>query len=311
MLLIITLVLSTCPFAVLAKENSPPPLVSYVKNGKVVKITGEITADGYRFNSQSKKTINLATLQWPPYIGEHLCNKGWVFQYAVALLAQKGYQINIHFYPWARAVRLVELGAMDILFPEYFIEANAPSDNIKGKSRRDLLELSKPYPGGEISFLKRKKEQDNFQGKLKNLIGEKIGVVRGYQNTPEFDAMMDAGLFDIVETVDDLQLMKMLAAKRVNLIIGDPLVLRHTVEHSSLSRQDKESILQETANVLPSLQYNHLYFAVSKKAENWQQLLVDLNQGIAAFEQSGETQRIVSNASHCFQSKLFLPGPKN
>lgn len=299
LLLIIILVLSTSPFAVLAEENLPPPLVSYVKDGKVINIAGKITADGYRFNSRSKKVINLATLQWPPYIGEMLCNKGWVFQYAVALLVQKGYQVNIHFYPWARAVRLVELGAMDILFPEYFIEDNAPSDNIKGKNRRDLLELSKPYPGGEISFLKRKAEQDNFLGKLENLVGEKIGVVRGYQNTPEFDAMMDAGLFDIVETVDDLQLMKMLAAKRVNLIVGDPLVLRHTVAHSSLSQQDKELILQETTNVLPSLQYNHLYFAVSKKAENWQQLLVDLNQAITAFEQSGETDRIISNSSHC------------
>ncbi|WDE01786.1 transporter substrate-binding domain-containing protein [Thalassomonas actiniarum] len=292
--------LSTSQFPVLAEESLPPPLVSYVENGTVVNITGEITTDGYRFNSRSKKTVNLATLQWPPYIGENLCNKGWVFQYAVALLVQKGYQVNIHFYPWARAVRLVELGAMDILFPEYFIESNAPSDNIKGTSRRDLLELSKPYPGGEISFLKRKAEQDKFQGKLKNLVGEKIGVVRGYQNTPEFDAMMDAGLFDIIETVDDLQLMKMLAAKRVNLIIGDPLVLRHTVKHSSLPQQDKALILQETANVLPSLQYNHLYFAVSKKAEDWQQLLADLNLGITAFAQSGETRRIISNGSHCF-----------
>ncbi|WP_281556351.1 transporter substrate-binding domain-containing protein [Thalassomonas sp. RHCl1] len=300
LLLIITLVLGTSQFAVLAEENLPPPLVSYVEDGAVVNITGEITTDGYRFNARSKKTVHLATLQWPPYIGENLCNKGWVFQYAVALLVQKGYQVNVHFYPWARAVRLVELGAMDILFPEYFIENNAPSDNIKGTSRRDLLELSKPYPGGEISFLKRKAEQDKFQGKLKNLIGEKIGVVRGYQNTPEFDAMMDAGLFDIIETVDDLQLMKMLAAKRVNLIIGDPLVLRHTIKHSSLSQQDKELILQKTTNVLPSLQYNHLYFAVSKKAENWQQLLVDLNLGITAFEQSGETSRIISNGSHCF-----------
>ena len=299
LVLIIILLFSTSISAVLAEENLRAPVVSYFENGKIITIAGEKTLDGYRFNANSKKTINLATLQWPPYIGEKLCNKGWVFQYAVALLVRKDYQVNIHFYPWARAVRLVELGAMDILFPEYFIEPTAPSDNIQGESRRELLELSKPYPGGEISFLKRKAEPDNYRGKLNNLLGEKIGVVRGYQNTPEFDAMMDAGLFDIIETVDDLQLMKMLAAKRVNLIIGDPRVLRHTVEHSSLPRQDKAFILQETTNVFPSLQYNHLYFAVSKKAENWQQLLIDLNQGISLFEQSGETKRIISKGHHC------------
>ncbi|WDE08363.1 transporter substrate-binding domain-containing protein [Thalassomonas viridans] len=305
MLLIIPLLFIASVSTALAEESFHPLTVSYVENGETIKVKGTVTADGYHFNSQSKKTISLATLQWPPYIGESLCNKGWVFQHAVALLVRKGYRVNVHFFPWARAVRLVELGVMDILFPEYFIENTAPSDNIKGKRRRELLELSDPYPGGEISFLKRKAEQDNYQGNLENLIGEKIGVVRGYQNTPEFDAMMDAGLFDISESVDDLQLMKMLAAKRVNLIIGDPLVLRYTVEHSKLPEQDKAFILQETANVLPSLQYNHLYFAVSKKSKNWQQLLTDLNQGIAAFAQSGETSRIIKNGENCFNPNQF------
>ena len=139
-------------FATSISADTRLPVVRYLDNGQIKSITGEKAVDGYRFNTQANKTINLATLQWPPYIGDNLCNKGWVFQFAVALLVKKGYQVNIHFYPWARAVRLVELGVMDILFPEYFIESGAPSDNVQGQSRRHLLALSKRYPGGEISF---------------------------------------------------------------------------------------------------------------------------------------------------------------
>lgn len=37
-----------------------------------------------------------------------------------------------------------------------------------------------------------------------------IGVVRGYQNTPEFDRLMDDGYFTIVEANNDLQIARML-----------------------------------------------------------------------------------------------------
>ena len=273
--------------------------VQYRVNNQQHTIEGVKTAQGYRFNKNSDKVLNLATLNWPPYISEDVCNKGWVFQFTVALLVSKGYQVNIHFYPWARSVMLVEQGKMDILFPEYFIESSAPSDAIKGKKRRELLVLSNKFSGGELSLLKRQDYDFNLKENLGNLKGKIIGVVRGYQNTPEFDAMMDSKQFSVVAAVDELQLVKLLVAKRVDLIVGDPKVFTYSVNYSDLSNRNKQALLNNIAVVEPALKYNHLYFAISNKYHNKNQLLDDVNLALLEFQQSGETDRIINVGSGC------------
>ena len=273
--------------------------VKYLANGQEHVIAGEKTAQGYRFNSSSEKVLNLATLNWPPYVSEDVCNKGWVFQFTVALLVSKAYQVHIHFYPWARSVMLVQQGKIDILFPEYFIESSAPSDAVQGKKRRELLLLSNKFSGGELSLLKRQEDTFYLQKNLGNLKGKIIGVVRGYQNTPEFDAMMDSKQFSVVEAVDELQLVKLLVAKRVDLIVGDPKVFTYSVNYSDLSNRNKQALLNGIEIVKPTLKYNHLYFAISNKYPQWHQLLDDVNLALLTFQQSGETDRFIKVGSGC------------
>jgi len=282
-----------------AEEANDKLTVSYYVNEQQQTIQGIKTSKGYRFNEKSKKIINLATLNWPPYISEDVCNKGWVFQFTVAILVSKGYQVNIHFYPWARSVMLVEQGKMDILFPEYFIESSAPSDAVLGKKRRELLVLSNKFSGGDLSLLKRKGSLFNLQADLGNLKGKIIGVVRGYQNTPEFDAMMDAKQFAVVEAVDELQLVKLLAAKRVDLIIGDPSVFTYSVNYSNLSNRNKQALLNSIEKIEPALKYNHLYYAISNNYPLRHQLLDDINLALLEFQQSGETKRFIDVGSGC------------
>ena len=284
-----------CPVSTLAFNVS----VEYRYSGKSYELIGERTEFGYRFNGGAGKVLTLATLEWPPYIGEELCNKGWVFQFTVALLVHKGYQVDVHFYPWARSVKMVETGQIDILFPEYFIEDSSPSDVIEGKKRRELLAQSNKFPGGNISFMKRKNDPIHFDGNLSKLRGQRIGVVRGYQNTPEFDAMMDAKLIEVVNAVDELQLMKMLIAKRVNLIIGDPLVFRYSVNFSDLNTNNKMALLNGVEEVKPAIKYNHLYYAVSIQSPDWRKILDDINLALIEFDIAGETKRIIDNGSGC------------
>jgi len=298
-LLLVLIVYSSLSPAALAKEVSDKLTVSYYLNEQQQTIDGIRTSHGYRFNEDSDKIINLATLNWPPYISEDVCNKGWVFQFTVALLVSKGYQVNIHFYPWARSVMLVEQGKMDILFPEYFIESSAPSDAVPGKKRRELLALSNKFAGGDLSLLKRKGYSFNLQPDLGNLKGKIIGVVRGYQNTPEFDAMMDAKQFAVVEAVDELQLVKLLVAKRVDLIIGDPSVFTYSVNYSNLSNRNKQALLNSIEKIEPALKYNHLYYAISNNYPLRHQLLDDINLALLEFQQNGETSRFIEVGSGC------------
>ncbi len=246
----------------------------------------------FLYNSSAKKQLKLATLDWPPYIDKDGCRQGWVMQSTIALLHHLGYGATVTFYPWARAVKQVESGKADILFPEYFIDPQAPSDVYQGTRRLDHLVLSDSFGWGPIAFIKRKDHQLANAADLSALSNEWIGVVRGYQNTPEFDRLMDLGSFKIVEALNDFNNLKLLLNRRVNLIVGDPLVIEADVKKSDLSAKEKAAMLAQIEVVEPILQMNALYFAIAKKSKYADVLSIELNQAIASFDKQGVLSEI-------------------
>ncbi len=274
-------------------EPDNPILIGYRDYRGVHKVIGYTLSDNvFVYNREAEKQLTLATLDWSPYIGKDICRQGWVMQAAVALLHSIGYGATVTFYPWARAVAQVESGKSDILFPEYFIEPEAPSDVYPGTRRLDHLILSAPFGWGPIAFIKRKGYDTSHYKGLESLQDERIGVVRGYQNTPEFDRLMDKGAFNIVSAIDDLTNVKLLLSNRVNLIIGDPDVIRAEVSRSSMPEQTKERFLAEIQVVEPILKMNALYFAVSKHKSGVSSLLFELDTAIASFKNQGVMDEI-------------------
>lgn len=273
--------------------------VNYINNGQHLSITGNKVGYQYIFNSNSEKILRLATLNWPPYISEEQCNMGWVFQLTVAMLVSKGYQVRIQFFPWKRAVRAVELGDQDILFPEYFFDETVYSKNVKNTHRRNITILSDHFDGGLLSLVKLRGVNDPFSGDLSVLKNNIFGVVRGYQNTPEFDQMVARGELKTIEAGDELQLVRMLLAKRVDYIVVDPKVLDYMIKNSPLSKIEKIRMLTETENVEPALQYNYLYYAISKKNDRWLEIQEDINAALVTFKDSAEIQRMIKTNEQC------------
>jgi len=268
--------------------------VNFNYKNKSYSISGtKINDYTYIFNQGAPRKIKITTLDWQPYVGKTLCKQGWVQQLTIAMLASQDYEIICTFYPWARTIATAESGNADILYPEYYIEPDAPSDVYKGSKRRDHLAISEKIPGGPIAFIKRKGEKDDYNGNLYHLKGAAIGVVRGYQNTPEFDRLMDRNFFNITEVTDDLTNIKILIAGRVNLIIGDPAVIYYSVKNSDWPDDKKIKILNSIETVKPIIKYNHLYYAVSKNRSHWKQILKMLNQTIEEFKKSGELFNII------------------
>lgn len=274
-------------------------VVDFNHNGKSHSVSGrQMKSNAWIFNEGAKKTIKITTLDWPPYISENICRQGWVQQLTVAIFASRGHQVISTFYPWLRTINEAERGKADILYPEYFIERDAPSDIYPGTKRVDHLALSRPFPGGPVALMKRKGEYIKFKGNLLDLEGETIGVVRGYQNTPEFDRLMDQGFFKIIPARDDISNVKKLAKKRVNLIIGDPSVVRFAIAaNESMADADKKKLLDGIETVKPVLQYNHLYYAVSRKTHKWRETLTTVNRALDEFEESGELVRIIRDTN--------------
>ena len=285
--------------------------VRFTHKGKKFIFKASSEKGKYIFNKGAKKVIKVATLDWMPYVGKKLCKQGWVQQYTVAILGSLGYEVQSSFFPWARAVSRVEKGKFDILYPEYFIEDSAPSDAIQGTKRIDHLAVSRPFPGGPIAFMARKgykaKYNKNNQKSFLGLKGERIGAVRGYQNTPEFDKLMDSKppFFKMKLSKNDVLNAKILDSRKVNLIIGDPSVIKYSVKtEKKLSAKRKEKILSNIETVTPHIQYNNLYFALSKKKSGWKELLRKINSRIAEFEKEGTMVKIIDETNK--QCKLSM-----
>ena len=69
-----------------------------------------------------------------------------------------------------------EEGKADGLFPAY-----------RNKEREEKYVFTEPYTSGLVGFFKLKGSKITYST-LKDLTPYRIGIVRGYANTPEFDA---------------------------------------------------------------------------------------------------------------------------
>ncbi|NMR24026.1 transporter substrate-binding domain-containing protein [Pseudoalteromonas sp. NEC-BIFX-2020_015] len=262
------------------------PTIAYEINGALITENAVRYKDGYGFNLKANKVLRLVTLDWPPYIDENSCNQGWLFQFTVQSLLKKGYGVYIAFYPWARAVREAELGKADILFPEYFVEDGVISDNVLDKTRNELLALSYPIPGGDLSFVALKGNKISFNGELSSIKNLLIGVVRSYKNTKELDELIEKKKIATVVANNEYQLINLLLSNRVSLIVADLDVLKASLYKSDLSIKNRVQIVESLVALQPKLEYKPLYYSISKSKPHWQKVLQDLNHEIDSMDKT-------------------------
>ncbi len=231
-------------------------------------------------SAQTKK-VSLTTLDWEPYIGDKLPGKGYVYELVVEAFKSEGYQVEINFYPWARAVDEAESGKADGLFPEYYDE-----------SRMAKFIFSKPFPGGPVGFMARKESKITFpvdpqKEQAKALQGMKqysFGVVRGYVNTKEFDA---ATFLKKDESASDEQNIQKLQMKRTDLIFIDKFVAQYLIKTKFAKFANELEFLN------PPLEVKPLHIVFSKNAPNYQEKTRAFNDGLAKLQKAGTIRTIM------------------
>ncbi|MEM0514559.1 transporter substrate-binding domain-containing protein [Pseudoalteromonas sp. YIC-827] len=239
------------------------------------------------FDGGRERKAVVATLNWPPYIGRQECQGGWLLQYMAAVIIQAGYNPEFRFLPWARAVRMAELGHVDILAPEYEIEASAPSDVVLGNTRLQHLALSSPYAHTPVHYISAAKASLTQAPEPKSLSDYAIGVVRGYQNSPEVDQVLDSGRVIVQQAIDDGQNLQLLLNDRVNLILADPLVIATLAKRQGID-EGSYRVLQ------PAIAKQPLYFALSTARPQWQGLMTDINSSITKMQKQALRTQLIS-----------------
>ncbi|MDY0162608.1 ABC transporter substrate-binding protein [Desulfobotulus sp.] len=226
----------------------------------------------------SGEALKGATLNWEPYIGVNMPREGYVAEVVrEALSAGGGYTLDIQYMPWARVVAMTKAGQFDLYFPEYYAE----------ELKKDFL-ISDAFPGGPLVFFRKKGSQISYT-KLQDLRSYKIGVVRGYVNTPEFDA---ATYLTKEEVTEDLHNFLKLLAGRIDLVVADQYVGLHLLRTQLPDRSQEVEILS------PPLGNNDLYVCFPKKIQDAEKKLKAFNRGLKMLKESGRIQEIM--ASHGF-----------
>ncbi len=227
------------------------------------------------------KTVSLATLEWPPYIGTEMRDNGYVYQVVKRAFEKAGYEVSINYYPWARALSMASSGNVDALFPEYYDE-----------SRLDEFDFSAPFPGGPVGFYKRRKDDIKFSvdprehphEALQSLTKFSFGIVRGYINTKAFDE----AAYLLKDSVSDDELnLKKLFAKRIDLIFIDKYVASYLITEKYPWMADSLEFME------PALEEKRLYLAFSKKAEASARKRADFDKALEEMSASGELQNII------------------
>ena len=224
-------------------------------------------------SAMAGKKVVLASLDWEPYIGQNLKNQGYVAELVKEAFKRKGYDLEIKYMPWARVIKMAKKGKYDGYFPEYFAE-----------ELKTDYKVSSAFPGGPLGFFKRKGDKIKYNS-IKDLIPYKIGVVRGYVNTKEFD---DAGYLKKEEANDDITNFKKLLKKRLDIVVADKFVGKYVVA------KNNPTDLQYIEFIDPPLENKDLYVCISKKTPNAGIIYKAFEEGLKEIIADGTVDKILT-----------------
>ncbi len=230
--------------------------------------------------------LRIATLEWPPYVGRDLPEQGlW------AELAREGARrinrtLELSILPWNRALLGAERGRFDAVMPVH-----------RSVGREADYHFSRPVPGGTVGLVARRSDGLGWTS-LEDLRDKRLGVVRGYLNTPEIDEdprwVKDAA-------PDDLHNLRKLLLGRIDLVFIDRYVAAHHLRGELAERA------QEIVDLGPDLAQRDLHFMFPLKQDGGRALCEDFDRALDAMQADGTLASLF--AKHRLEALLSPAGP--
>lgn len=220
--------------------------------------------------------ISIAAIDWEPFSGKNLSDGGFSVDLCKTLLKSAGYDSNVFFVPWTRALKGTESGTYQVNAAVWY-----------AKDRSEYMLFSEPYAVNKLVFVSRSDTPFRYQG-IASLKGKRIGVGQDYAYPPEILKAPDAR-FD--EAIDDEQNLRKLFSGRIDLTLGDELNLRYQARQ--LNQRSDVFYFDSVA-----LDEKPLYITVSKATPNAEKILKDINRELARMKADGRFAALLK--SHGF-----------
>lgn len=156
---------------------------------------------------------------WPPFdFNESGIAKGLAIDH-IQLLAQKiGVEIEfIYGYTWMELIELFQQKKIDVMPVLYITE-----------ERKKFTLYTKPYYKGKLGMFTHIDEQDwNI-----NLLGKKVGMETSHGSIPLLKKKIPA--IEIIEVEKKVDLVRKLATKQLDVIIGNPFVFHYLARENQI-----------------------------------------------------------------------------
>jgi len=222
------------------------------------------------------KSVVLGAMEYPPYYGRGLKNFGPLIEIVVESYRHSGYEVEIVFLPFARAIYLSKAGEIDGVVGAWY-----------SKERAESLLYSTPMIDNQVGFFKRAGEEIAYKdfSDLKRQ-GYRLGSVNGY--------MLPAGLLESGITIyyvsREDQLLKILRGKRVDLVVLDKGAAQYALKQPRLS-----GVGNNVEWMDPTLERNPQHLIISKKTAQADEKMDAFNRGYKFLIESGAVKKILSD----------------
>ncbi|WP_159653343.1 substrate-binding periplasmic protein [Vibrio atypicus] len=213
-------------------------------------------------SANASQRIYMTSLDWPPYSGKDLPEYGTSVSIAKAAFAAMGYELVVDFKPWVRTVASASKQDKYIgYFPEYWFDS-------------EQFVFSDSIGSGPLGLVQNQKKPIEWTN-LDDLKKYRIGVVQGYVNTEQFDALVLNGTLTVEASVSDSRNVNKVAKSRLDAAVIDVNVLKYLIDADSRSQVLKER-LEMNSRLLEEKQL-YLAFKNTPEGKNWRDIF---NQGL-------------------------------
>lgn len=209
---------------------------------------------------------------YPPFVDPEKADQGISMHIVRAAYSSQGYEVEMRFMPWARAINSVRKGEFDILPNAWWTQ-----------ERTSFLLYSDPYLKNQIKFIKRKGDPFEYHGLL-SLSGKKVGIVRDYGYGDEF---LGATNFQRPAVSKLIQNIKKLVLGRIDLTLEDEIVAR------SIIRNEAPELLQQIEFTQNALSTQSLHVTTSLKNPRHKAIIEAFNKGLLTIKSNGTYDKIL------------------
>ena len=220
------------------------------------------------------REIKMVTTQWAPFYSNRLPKQGPVAQIVIEAFKRAGHNATVEYLPWDRALHKVKDAEADIVLGAYYT-----------KQRANEFSYSSPILMVDVGLVAGPHIDISRYSTLRDLNRFRIGVAKGWANSPEFDAAQYLNKYVAKNQILNIRKLK---HARVDMIAVSFEVFRH--ENAKFPPPYSS---QKHAYLEPLLSRSSLHIMMNNKLDDHQLIIASFNLALRQMKGDGTYDKIL------------------